>query len=61
MEVGSWAPGGSTPPFSCPSSYIPSSFRTPFPVSLPGLAGEAIRIPLIAFFHPGAFLCSKRC
>lgn len=42
------------------SPYHPAPSRTLFLASLSGQAGEAIRIPLIGFFHPGAFLCSKR-
>lgn len=56
MEVGSQ--GSMRPPLTLPLPPVPT--LAPFVASLPGRADEAIRIPLIAFFHPGAFLCSKR-
>lgn len=40
---------------------FPTPHSSPFPRLPPQpAAGEAIRIPLIAFFHRGAFLCSER-
>lgn len=49
----------------CSWGLLPPSSPTPYlgPLShlpLQPAAGDAIRIPLIAFFHPRAFLCSKR-